>query len=121
MTHYSLDIHGCRYRNWEPSGEASSASITESHVLPIQIPLESLIPQGVDNVLMGGKAIAVTHIVNAATRIHYSEWDIGSAAGAIAAWLTQQPTHIAPSEIISTGRMSEVQEHLQSKNLQLSW
>jgi len=121
IAHYDLDIHGCRYRNWEPSGEASSASVQESLIRPIQIPLESLLPQGVDNLLIGGKAIAVTHIVNAATRVHYSEWGIGSASGAITAWLVQQPIEIAPAEIIPTGLMPEVQAHLRAQQLQLSW
>ncbi|WP_228041005.1 FAD-dependent oxidoreductase [Nodosilinea sp. LEGE 07088] len=49
LTHYAIDIHGCRYRNWHPSGEAINAPAQEPHVKPLQLPLESLIPQGVDN------------------------------------------------------------------------
>jgi hypothetical protein len=44
ITHYAIDIHGCRYRNWQPSRSASSAPATENWVKPIYIPLESLIP-----------------------------------------------------------------------------
>ncbi|MGK7910108.1 MAG: FAD-dependent oxidoreductase [Synechococcus sp.] len=88
-TNYAVDIHGCRYRNWEPSGEASSAPANEFAVRNIQIPLEALLPQDIDNLLIGGKGIAVTHIVNAATRTHYGEWSIGGAAGAIAAYHLQ--------------------------------
>ena len=88
-TNYAVDIHGCRYRNWEPSGEAGSAPANEFSVRNIQIPLEALLPQSVDNLLIGGKGIAVTHIVNAATRTHYGEWSIGGAAGAIAAYRMQ--------------------------------
>jgi hypothetical protein len=87
MTHYAIDIHGCRYRNWKPSGEAVRAPAEEPAVRPVQIPLESMIPQGVDNLLIGGKAIAATHIANAALRIHYGEWQVGAAAGATAGWL----------------------------------
>ena len=50
----------------------------------MKIPLESLIPQEVDNLLIGGKSIAVSHIVNALTRVHMSEWGIGAAAGVTA-------------------------------------
>jgi len=25
LTHYDIDLHGCRYRNWEPSHKATSA------------------------------------------------------------------------------------------------
>ncbi|MEL6470811.1 MAG: FAD-dependent oxidoreductase [Cyanobacteria bacterium J06623_4] len=121
VNHYDLDIHGCRYRNWEPSGEATSAPAQEFVVLPIQVPIESLIPQGVDNLLIGGKAIAVTHIVNAATRVHYGEWGIGSAAGAIAGWLTQQSEPLTPADIVPTGKMPELHTHLESQGLRLIW
>ncbi|MEB3312754.1 MAG: FAD-dependent oxidoreductase, partial [Cyanobacteriota bacterium] len=42
LTHYAIDIHGCRYRNWLPSGDATSAPAEERLVKPLQIPLESL-------------------------------------------------------------------------------
>lgn len=120
LTHYTVDIHGCRYRNWEPSNEATSAPAQEFVVRPTLIPLESLIPQRVDNLLMGGKSIAVTHIVNAVTRIHYSEWSIGAAAGATAGWLLEQPD-LTPSAIASRQLMPQLQQHLKSQGLRLNW
>lgn len=101
-TNYAVDIHGCRYRNWEPSGEASSAPANEFAVRNIQIPLEALLPQAVDNLLIGGKGIAVTHIVNAATRTHYGEWSIGGAAGAIAAYRLQTDGTAPLESLVST-------------------
>lgn len=122
LVHYSIDMHGCRYRNWEPSLEASGAPVHESQVKPTPIPLESLIPQGVDNVLVGGKAIAVTHIVNAITRIHYSEWSVGAAAGSTAGWLmTQEQGAIAPAQIVEMGKMAELQHHLRQQGLRFTW
>lgn len=91
LTHYDIDLHGCRYRNWQPPNEATKAPAREFVVRPTLIPLESIIPQGIDNLLIGGKSIAVTHIVNAVTRIHNSEWSIGAGAGVTAAWLLTQP------------------------------
>jgi hypothetical protein len=121
VTHYDIDMHGCRYRNWESAGEASSAPVNEFKVRPVQIPLESLVPQGVDNVLIGGKGIAVTHIVNAVTRIHYSEWSVGGASGAIAAWLLQQPSPLTPADIVSKGLMPDLQQYLREQGLRLHW
>jgi hypothetical protein len=121
LTHYDIDIHGCRYRNWEPTGEASSAPVNEFKVRPVQIPLESLIPQGVDNLLIGGKSLAVTHIVNAVTRTHYSEWSVGAAAGSIAAWLVQQPFPITPVDIVSQRLMPGLQQLLLDRGLRLNW
>lgn len=122
LTHYDIDIHGCRYRNWEPSWEAGSAPAREFVVRPTPIPLESLIPQEVDNVLIGGKSIAVTHIVNAVTRIHYSEWSVGAAAGTIAGWLlTEAPPDTRPVDIVSNQLMPALRQHLVDQGLRLDW
>ncbi len=122
LTHYAIDIHGCRYRNWKPSGEAIAAPAQESRVRPLQIPLESLIPQGVDNLLIGGKAIAASHIANATTRIHYSEWQTGAAAGVTAGWLMSPNTPISdPMEVIPSGSMAALQDTIRFEGLKTSW
>jgi len=122
LTHYSIDIHGCRYRNWEPSLEASSAPAHEGKVRPTYIPLESLVPKGVDNMLVGGKSIAVTHIVNAITRIHYGEWSVGAAAGATAGWLvTDHDLDLDPKHIIADGHIADLQQYLKEQGLRIDW
>ena len=122
VTHYAIDIHGCRYRNWLPSGDAVSAPAQEPAVRPLQLPLESLIPQGVDNLLIGGKSIAVTHIANASTRVHYGEWQIGAAAGVTAGWLLAPTTPIeAPADIVPGGYMASLQRFMVNQGLSLSW
>lgn len=119
LTHYDVDLHGCRYRNWHPSNEATSAPAREFVIRPTFIPLESLIPQQIDNLLMGGKSIAVTHIVNSVTRIHYSEWSVGAAAGATAGWLHQK--NVTPPEIVPKKLMPQLQQNLKKQGLRLSW
>lgn len=121
IAHYDIDIHGCRYRNGQPSGEATSAPSREFNVRPVQIPLESLIPQGADNVLIGGKAIAVTHIVNALTRVHHAEWAVGGAAGVTAGWLVTQEAELKPSDIVLQGKMPELQNYMADQGLRLEW
>jgi hypothetical protein len=123
ITHYAIDIHGCRYRNWEPSRSASSAPVGEEFVRPIFIPLESLIPQKIDNLLIGGKSIAVTHIVNASTRIHVGEWSAGAAAGATAAWILRQgDPSLTPQGVVSRWFMlPRLQYHLSSQGIVLQW
>jgi hypothetical protein len=121
LTHYDIDIHGCRYRNWEASGEATSAPMREYNVRPIQIPLEGLVPQGVDNLLIGGKAIAVTHIVNAATRVHYGEWTTGAAAGATAAWLVTQKPGLVPADVVPRKQITKLQQYLVTQGLRVEW
>jgi hypothetical protein len=52
---------------------------------PFQIPLGSLIPLRIENVLPASKNIGTTHVTNASYRMHPIEWNIGEAAGALAA------------------------------------
>ena len=118
VSHYDIDIHGCRYRNGERSWEAGSAPAKEFVVRPVQIPLESLIPQGVNNLLIGGKSIAVSHIVNALTRVHMSEWGVGAAAGVSASWLVTQPD-VSASDIVA--HMPVLKEEMVQQGLRLTW
>ncbi|MGF1570071.1 MAG: FAD-dependent oxidoreductase [Nodosilinea sp.] len=123
LAHYDIDIHGCRYRDDRSSYEASGASIKEYVVRPLQIPLEAIVPQGVDNVIIGGKSIAVSHIVNGVTRVHYGEWSIGAAAGSTAGWLLRygRPYDLTPAQIVVTGQMPALQAFLVEQGLRFTW
>jgi hypothetical protein len=121
-SHYAIDIHGCRYRNWGPSGDSVSAPAQEPRVRPLQIPLESLIPRGVDNLLIGGKAMAATHIANASTRVHYGEWQVGAAAGVTASWLMTPNAPVSnPAEIVPAGAMGALQQTMVQQGLRLTF
>ena len=116
--HYDIDIHGCRYRNWQPSFEASGAGTKEYRVRPLAIPLEALVPVGVDNVLIGGKAMAVSHIANAMTRVHPVEWSVGGAAGLI---YHGKPADLTPAQIIVTDQVGDLQQYLEEQGLRYQW
>ena len=89
---------------------------------PLQIPLESLIPQGVDNLLIGGKSIAGTHIANASTRVHYGEWQIGAAAGVTAGWLASPDGPVkTPVDIVPQGHVGALQQYMRQQGLKLTW
>ncbi len=76
---YPLDIHPtCR------SGHSLNAAVE-----PFVIPLGSLVPMAVDNLLPGSKNLGVTHLANACTRVHPAEWGIGEVAGTMAAVLLE--------------------------------
>jgi hypothetical protein len=57
---------------------------------PFQIPLGSLLPRRVENLLPACKNLGVTHITNGCYRLHPVEWNIGEAAGALAAHCLDQ-------------------------------
>lgn len=52
---------------------------------PFQIPMDCLIPAGVNGLLLAEKSISVSHIVNGCTRLQPVVMLIGQAAGALAA------------------------------------
>jgi FAD dependent oxidoreductase len=57
---------------------------------PFQIPLGALIPVRLRNLIAAAKNIGTTHITNGCYRLHPIEWNIGEAAGALAAFSLDQ-------------------------------
>ena len=53
---------------------------------PFEIPLGALVPIRMDNLLPGAKNLGTTHITNGCHRLHPVEWNVGEAAGALAAF-----------------------------------
>ncbi|KAL1861331.1 hypothetical protein VTK73DRAFT_7146 [Phialemonium thermophilum] len=64
---------------------------------PFQIPLGALIPLDRPNLLAGCKNIGTTHITNGCYRLHPVEWNIGEAAGLLAAHCLD--TGFSPHEV----------------------
>lgn len=63
------------------------------HFVPIpsfSVPLGSLIPEGVDNLIVAEKSISVSNLANGATRLQPVVMGIGQAAGALAALCVQE-------------------------------
>jgi hypothetical protein len=99
--HYAIDFHPCMTKspaeapgNTERAGERRSAG----QAYPFQIALRAMIPQKIDNLLVGGKSIATSHIAAAAYRVHSFEWSSGAAAGTVAAFALKQ--NIAPYQLV---------------------
>jgi FAD dependent oxidoreductase len=88
---------------------------------PLQIPLGSLIPQRVENLLPACKNIGTTHITNGAYRVHPIEWNIGEAAGALAAFCLDR--ELVPRQVRnSQDKMEDFQQLLTSKfHILLEW
>jgi hypothetical protein len=87
---------------------------------PFQIPLGSLIPRRVDNLIPACKNIGVTHITNGCYRLHPVEWNIGESAGMLAAFAQSQRT--TPRAIRATPDLLEsFQALLTAQGIQLSW
>jgi hypothetical protein len=107
---YRIDLH--------PSSGGDNYIDVSS--LPFQIPLGALIPKRVENLVAGSKNLGVTHITNGCYRLHPVEWNIGEAAGAVAAHaiLTNNP----PRRIRNQPKLlAEFQERLRSDGFELAW
>lgn len=88
--------------------------------LPFQLPLGALIPQRVENLLPACKNIGTTHITNGCYRLHPVEWNIGEAAGALAAVALQRQQ--TPRSIRNTAKLlADFQTKLQQQGIEISW
>jgi hypothetical protein len=55
-------------------------------IKPFEIPLRSLVPVRLINLIPACKNIGTTHITNGAYRLHPVEWNVGEVAGALSAF-----------------------------------
>jgi hypothetical protein len=88
--------------------------------LPFQIPLGALIPQRVENLLPACKNLGVTHITNGCYRLHPVEWNVGEAAGALAAFSLkhkQSPRRVRQDKKLLTN----FQAQLRRDGVELEW
>ncbi|MFZ5477395.1 MAG: FAD-dependent oxidoreductase [Myxococcota bacterium] len=87
---------------------------------PFQIPLGALIPVRVENLLPACKNAGVTHVTNGCYRLHPVEWNIGEAAGALAAHCIRE--RLVPRQVRATGaRLADFQRVLSSLGVELAW
>jgi hypothetical protein len=88
--------------------------------LPFEIPLGALIPQRVENLLPACKNLGVTHITNGCYRLHPVEWNIGEAAGMLAAWCGMNKTR--PRGVRASAKvLAEFQRRLQDQGIEIRW
>ena len=88
--------------------------------LPFQIPLGALIPRRVENLLPACKNLGVTHITNGCYRLHPVEWNIGEAAGCLAAHAIQ--TKNPPRRVRNDPKqLAEFQRAIQRQGIETAW
>ncbi|HLS13481.1 MAG TPA: FAD-dependent oxidoreductase, partial [Beutenbergiaceae bacterium] len=87
---------------------------------PFEIPLGALIPQTRTNLLAGCKNIGTTHITNGCYRLHPVEWNIGEAAGVLAATCLADDT--TPHQVhADPALVTRLQERLVADGVELAW
>ena len=108
--YYRIDLH--------PS--IGGDNYIDVEALPFQIPLGALIPERVDNLIAACKNTGTTHITNGCYRLHPVEWNIGEAAGVLAARCLatgERPRAIREN----VRRREDFQSHLVERGIELAW
>lgn len=107
---YPIDLH--------PS--TNGKNYIDIPALPFQIPLGSLIPRTEVNLLAAAKNIGTTHITNGCYRLHPTEWNVGEAAGSLAAFCLAKG-HSALGIWSDNKLLAEFQGLLTNRGVTLEW
>lgn len=87
---------------------------------PFQIPLGALLPVRITNLIAGAKNLGTTHITNGCYRLHPVEWNIGEAAGALAAFALEE--RVAPVAVREQAELlKRFQRRLLGEGVPLAW
>jgi hypothetical protein len=108
---YRIDLH--------PS--TANRNSVDVSTWPFQVPLGALLPQRVENLLPACKNLGVTHITNGCYRLHPVEWNIGEAAGALAAYCLEKG--LTPRQVRNNpAHLTDFQRLLQNGlGFELAW
>lgn len=106
---YRIDLH--------PS--TNGANTIDTSTLPFEIPLRSLVPLRIKNLIPACKNLGVTHITNGCYRLHPVEWNIGESAAALASYTLRMGSSQAVSA--SPEVVDDLQALLSGQGVELRW
>ena len=87
---------------------------------PFTLPLGALIPVRMKNLIPACKNIGTTHLTNGCFRLHPVEWNVGEAAGYLAAFCVRE--NMLPSEVSEREKSFSVfEELLHERGIQTHW
>lgn len=108
--YYHIDLH--------PSSRGNNYIDFSS--LPFEIPLGSLLPQRVNNLIPANKNIGTTHITNGCYRLHPVEWSIGEAVGSLIAFAKKKD--VPPRAVRENKNMlKDFQSWIQQQGIETKW
>ena len=107
---YRIDLH-------PSTGHRNYVDISS---LPFQIPLGALVPERLENLLPAAKNIGTTHVTNGCYRLHPVEWNVGEAAGALAAFCLERAC--PPPQVHANAELlAAFQTLLRQQGFELAW
>ena len=107
--YYHIDLHPTQKNNY-----------IDFPSLPFQIPLGSLIPIQMDNLIPANKNIGTTHLSNGCYRLHPVEWGIGEAVGHLLHFALKK--NVKPRKIHQDKTLlKEFQNFLVDHDVEIEW
>jgi len=115
-----FDTVGTGYYRIDLHPTTGGDNYVDIEAFPFQIPMGALISPCLGNFLAAGKTIGTTHLANGCYRLHPVEWNIGEAAGALAAECLKRG---CPPEAIRNDcrKLADFQDQLAQSGVSLSW
>ncbi len=107
---YNMDIHPTCV-----SGHGVNAKVR-----PFTLPLGIFISQDCDNLIPSCKNVSVTHLVNAATRVHPIEWIIGEVAATLADFALSRDQRLADIHV-NAHLVRDFQKKLVAIGIPIEW
>jgi hypothetical protein len=87
---------------------------------PFEVPLRSLVPVRIENLLPAAKNIGTTHITNGCYRLHPVEWNVGEVAGTLAAFCLER--RCTPQDVCADdGLVEDLQDRLVRDGVEIRW
>jgi hypothetical protein len=106
---YPIDIH--------PGADEVGVSC---RTRPFQLPLGALLPVRITNLVAASKNIGTTHITNGCYRLHPVEWNVGEAAGSLAAFAIRR--RLMPRSVREdVANLRAFQASLVAEGIPLAW
>lgn len=108
--YYHIDLHpSSRGNNYIDFGS-----------LPFQIPLGSLLPVRMENLLPANKNIGTTHITNGCYRLHPVEWSIGEAVGLLVTYSLKK--QVIPQKVREGKELlADFQDFIGKQGVETKW
>lgn len=117
---YFYDSVGIGYYHIDLHPSSRGQNYIDFASLPFQIPLGSLLPVRMENLLPANKNIGTTHITNGCYRLHPVEWSIGEAVGLLVAFSLKKdliPRNIREDKIL----LAEFQGFISKQGIETKW
>lgn len=117
---YFYDSVGTGYYHIDLHPSSDKVNYVDFPSLPFQIPLGSLIPVRMENILPANKNIGTTHITNGCYRLHPVEWNIGEAVGLLVSFAKER--NVLPRDVRKEkDLLSDFQSFVKSEGIDIEW